>query len=179
MKKIITISLCLLSSYCFGQRPKRVDSIVQVIIIPATKNKVVATVDTTPKVNKLDTFVNAWKGKPYVFGGTSKKGIDCSAFVQRLYQEVFNIIIPRTALSQYKAAIKIPVNEMSIGDLLFFLSPSSPSGWHVAIYLGNDIIIHAANRKRGVVIDELTRSLMKSIYAVGHFNKEKILFFNK
>lgn len=157
----------------FGQRPKRVDSTVQVVIIPA-KPKVA--VDTTPKVNKLDTFVNTWKGKPYRYGGMSLSGIDCSAFVQRFYQEIFNIIIPRTAFNQYKAATKISKEEMVVGDLLFFLSSSSPSGWHVAVYLGNNIMIHAANRKRGVVLDELTQSLIKSIHSVGHFSGDKILF---
>lgn len=156
--------------FSFGQRYKRVDSTVQI----SAKPKVVA--DTTLKLSKLDTFINIWKGKPYRYGGMSLSGIDCSAFVQRFYQEIFNIIIPRTAFNQYKASTKISKEEMAVGDLLFFLSSSSPSGWHVAVYLGNNIMIHAANRKRGVVLDKLTQSLIKSIHAVGYFSKDKILF---
>ena len=166
MKKIIIIILCLFSLSVFSQR--RVDSTVQVIL-PA-KNKI-PTVDTIPKSNKLDMFIDTWIGTPYRYGGTSMKGIDCSAFVQKMYEDVFGLFIPRTAQKQYKASTKVSKDEMSVGDLLFFMSGSSPSGWHVAVYLGNKLYMHAANKRTGVVTNELTQSTIKRIYAVGRFNK--------
>jgi len=127
---------------------------------------------------KLDSFINTWVGAPYRYGGTTLKGIDCSGFVQKMYEEVFNILIPRTAKTQYKVATKVSKDEISIGDLLFFISPNSPSGWHVAIYLGNNLYAHAANKRKGVVMSELTTSVRKRIYSVGRFESPKVdLYF--
>jgi probable lipoprotein NlpC len=153
MKKIIIIFLlllCLNNFLILGQRTK--------------------TFDTIPKISKLDTFINTWIGKPYSYGGTSINGIDCSAFVQKFYYEIFDITLPRTAHSQYKSSVKIPKEKIDVGDLLFFISPNSPSRWHVAVYLGNNMMAHASNKKRGVVVDKMTQSLIKNIYAVGRFN---------
>jgi probable lipoprotein NlpC len=162
MKKLITIPLCLFSLLSFSQ--KQIDSTSEMMIIPKCISNIPNDI-----TSKLDTFINKWRGKPYVYGGLSQKGIDCSGFIQVLYKDVFNILIPRTAYSQYKSSIKISKDKMDIGDLLFFISKSSPSGWHVAVYLGNNIIMHAANKKRGVVTDKLTSMMIKNIYSVGHF----------
>jgi len=130
------------------------------------------------QISKLDSFINTWIGTPYRYGGTSLKGIDCSGFAQKMYEDVFDVLIPRTAKTQYRAATKVSKDEMSIGDLLFFMSSSSPSGWHVAVYLGNNLYMHAANRRIGVVMDELTSSVKKRIYAVGRFENPKFdLYF--
>jgi cell wall-associated NlpC family hydrolase len=162
MKKLITIPLILFSLLGFSQ--KQIDSTTEKTILPNYISGI-----SNDITSKLDTFVNKWKGKPYVYGGLSLKGIDCSGFIQTLYKDVFDILIPRTAYSQYKSSTKISKDEMGVGDLLFFMSRSSPSGWHVAVYLGNNVIMHAANRKRGVVVDQLTSIIRKNIYSVGHF----------
>lgn len=162
MRKLITIPLCLFSLLSFSQ--KQIDSTSEMMTMPKCISNIPNDI-----TSRLDTFVNKWKGKPYVYGGLSLKGIDCSGFIQTLYKDVFDILIPRTAQSQYKSSTKISKDEMNVGDLLFFMSRSSPSGWHVAVYLGNNIIMHAANKKRGVVIDQLTSMIMKNIYSVGHF----------
>jgi cell wall-associated NlpC family hydrolase len=130
------------------------------------------------QTSKLDSFLNVWIGVPYRYGGTTLNGIDCSGFVQKMYEDVFDVLIPRTAKTQYKAATKIPKDEISLGDLLFFMSDASPSGWHVAVYLGNNLYAHAANRRTGVVMSELTASVRKRIYAVGRFDDPKFdLYF--
>ena len=165
MKKLITIPLILFSLLGFSQ--KQIDSTTEKTIIPNYISGI-----SNDITSRLDTFVNKWKGKPYVYGGLSLKGIDCSGFMQILYKDVFNILIPRTAYAQYKSSTKISKDNMNIGDLLFFISKASPSGWHVAIYLGNNIIMHAANKKRGVVIDQLTPIIIKNIHSVGHFKIE-------
>jgi lipoprotein Spr len=100
----------------------------------------------------LTNFINKWVGKPYRYGGTTEKGIDCSAFVQRLYKDVYNSIIPRTCSRQYKFINLVLDSVLEIGDLLFFNSKVSPSGWHVGVYLGNGEFIHAANFREGVKI---------------------------
>jgi len=106
-------------------------------------------------MEKLSDFVQNWVGRPYSYGGDSERGIDCSAFVQRLYKDVYDFMIPRTCYYQYKFTKKIDLDSIEIGDILFFKSRLSPSGWHAGIYLGNYEFIHAANRKEGVKISSL------------------------
>ena len=81
------------------------------------------------------------------------------------------ILIPRTAKSQYQAATKVDTCDLQIGDLLFFMSKRSPSGWHVAFYLGNGQFVHAANRKMGVIVQELSADVKRQIYSIGRFTK--------
>lgn len=119
---------------------------------------------------KLDSLVKPWVGRPYRYGGTTKAGIDCSAFTQKIWMGL-GILIPRTAKSQYKAATKVDTCDLQVGDLLFFLSRQSPSGWHVAFYLGNGQFVHAANRKMGVIVQELTTDVKRRIHSVGRFIK--------
>lgn len=118
----------------------------------------------------VDSLIKPWIGKPYRYGGTTKSGIDCSAFTQKIWMGL-GILIPRTAKSQYRAAVKVDSCDLQIGDLLFFLSSQSPSGWHVAFYLGNGQYVHAANRKMGVIVQELTADVKRRIHAIGRFAK--------
>lgn len=105
----------------------------------------------------MASFISYWIGTPYRYGGTTKKGIDCSAFSRVFYMEFFGKTIPRTAREQFRALEKITKECLQAGDLIFFRSKGSPSGWHVGIYLWGNNFIHAANRKMGVVISNLER----------------------
>ncbi len=111
-----------------------------------------------PLMEKVETFVDEWWNVPYVYGGTTKRGIDCSAFTQRFYKEVFGKRIPRTARSQYHAMTSVSKDSIQTGDLVFFSSKLSPSGWHVGVYLWNDSFVHAANRKEDIKISTLSDS---------------------
>jgi cell wall-associated NlpC family hydrolase len=80
-------------------------------------------------------------------------GIDCSAFVQKVYRFV-DINLPRSAREQYVEGNPVNRKELSVGDLVFFRTYASfPS--HVGIYLGDDLFIHASSAKRKVSIDSL------------------------
>lgn len=92
-------------------------------------------------------------GVPYRFGGSSLKGIDCSAFVQTVYK-YFRIDLPRTAREQFKAGVKVSKKELQIGDLIFFQTYAKyPS--HVGIYLGEGNMIHASSRDKKVTITSI------------------------
>lgn len=119
---------------------------------------------------KVDSLIKPWIGRPYRYGGTTKAGIDCSAFTQKIWMGL-GILIPRTAKSQYRASTRVDTCDLQIGDLLFFMSRQSPSGWHVAFYLGNGQFVHAANRKMGVIVQELTTDVKHRIHSVGRFIK--------
>lgn len=103
------------------------------------------------RTTKIVSFYKEWKGTRYRLGGTTKKGIDCSALVQRLYKEKFNTQLPRTTKAQAEQGEKIKdINDLQVGDLVFF-----KIGWrntrHVGVYLGNEKFLHASTTK-GVMI---------------------------
>lgn len=89
-------------------------------------------------------------GTPYVWGGTSPSGFDCSGFVQYVYREA-GIGLSRTTYSQITEGY--PVSEAKPGDLVFFGSYSAP--YHVGIYIGNGQYIHAPMEGDVVKVAEL------------------------
>ena len=102
---------------------------------------------------KVVAFAKKLLNIPYRFGGSSLLGIDCSAFVQKVYRFV-DINLPRSAREQYVEGNPVNRKELSVGDLVFFRTYASfPS--HVGIYLGDDLFIHASSAKRKVSIDSL------------------------
>jgi len=91
-------------------------------------------------------------GAPYRLGGSSLKGIDCSAFVRKIYQ-IFDIELPRNARAQSKVGISIDREELVEGDLVFFRT-RRPLG-HVGIYIGNNEFVHASSTRKVVRIDSM------------------------
>jgi cell wall-associated NlpC family hydrolase len=95
-------------------------------------------------------------GAPYRLGGSSARGLDCSAFVKKIYA-FFNISLPRTAREQAHIGKRIPRSELEIGDLVFFNTRRRAFG-HVGIYIGNNEFVHAAaGRSRAVKVDTLDK----------------------
>jgi lipoprotein Spr len=101
---------------------------------------------------KLFHFVYDWIGTPYRFGGSSRKGIDCSAFTKQLYSEVFNTTIRRSSRDIFSMVSPVGKDDLKEGDLVFF-KIHSRSISHVGIYLGNNRFAHASSR--GVAISSL------------------------
>lgn len=100
-------------------------------------------------------------GTPYVFGGTSSGGIDCSGFTMRVFM-MNGIKLPRTADVQYGVGSPVGRGKEEPGDLVFF-ETYCPGPSHVGIYLGNGNFIHASS-SRGVTISNLSDSYFKSRY---------------
>lgn len=96
--------------------------------------------------------VDEWYGTRYRLGGTTKKGIDCSAFVQASFLAAYGISLPRTAREQYRATQRISRTELKEGDLVFFNTRGGVS--HVGIYLQNNKFIHAST-SQGVVVSDM------------------------
>ncbi len=103
--------------------------------------------------DRLLLFAKKFINIPYKFGGNSIMGIDCSAYVQKVYS-LIGITIPRSARLQFEEGEIVDRDSLSIGDLVFFRTYASfPS--HVGIYLGNDLFIHASSKGKKVSIDSL------------------------
>jgi cell wall-associated NlpC family hydrolase len=111
-----------------------------------------------------------WKNTKYKYGGTTKRGIDCSAFVQKTFKSRFNIKIPRTTLLQVKKGEKISRKDLQAGDLVFFKTGRNQR--HVGIYLSKGNFMHAST-KRGVTISNLNNP-----YYSSHFWTAKRIDFN-
>jgi len=96
-------------------------------------------------------FIDNWFGTRYKLGGTSKRGIDCSALTGALLLAVYGFNLPRTARQQYDATDHIDKDELHEGDLVFFNTHGGVS--HVGVYLENDYFLHASTH--GVTISSL------------------------
>ena len=100
---------------------------------------------------KLYRFIDEWLNTPYLWGGETKKGIDCSAFVQRLLKDVYNINIKinRTAIDQFfsnwieRFAYTTKIAE---GDLVFFKTIRGRAITHVGFYCANRRFINSSSR---------------------------------
>ena len=91
-----------------------------------------------------------YEGVPYVFGGTTPSGFDCSGFTRYVYAKV-GINLPRTAQEQYRASARITADEARPGDLIFFTKTYKTSVriTHVGIYVGNGRMFHEGGSKVG------------------------------
>ncbi|KAF0145489.1 MAG: endopeptidase LytE [Nitrospirae bacterium] len=103
--------------------------------------------------DRLMLFAKKFLNIPYKFGGSSIMGIDCSAYVQKVYGFV-GINLPRSARLQFYEGEVVDRDSLSIGDLVFFRTYASfPS--HVGIYMGNDLFIHASSKDKKVSIGSM------------------------
>jgi peptidoglycan endopeptidase LytE len=91
-------------------------------------------------------------GAPYRLGGSSLKGIDCSAFVHKIYS-IFDIELPRNARAQSQIGVSVDREELVEGDLVFFHTRRSLG--HVGIYIGNNKFVHASSTKKTIRIDSM------------------------
>lgn len=110
------------------------------------------------KVDKQKLIEDAkyFKGGKYVWGGTTPQGFDCSGYVQYLYKK-HHINLPRTAYAQSMRGMTVPRHQVKKGDLLFFLTDKKRGipVTHVGIYLGDGQFIHAASKRKGIIVSPL------------------------
>jgi lipoprotein Spr len=101
---------------------------------------------------KLVDYIHHWYAVPYRIGGTSKEGIDCSAFVKGIAEDAFSVQLPRTSREQAAFCSEIERSELREGDLVFFNTTGGIS--HVGLYVNNNKFIHAST-SNGVIISDL------------------------
>jgi len=111
---------------------------------------------------------NRWGKTPYISGGISINGADCSGFVMSVFKESFKITIPRVTIDQMKQGKKISGSRISqrklqVGDLLFFKTGQGMHGYHVGIYLENGDFVHLAT-KGGATIASLSSNYWKKLF---------------
>lgn len=110
---------------------------------------------------KIAAYAQQFVGNPYVWGGTSlTKGADCSGFLQTLFKK-FGYSIPRTSRQQAVAGSKVSTKNRKPGDIVSYASSGVVN--HVALYIGNDKVIHASTPKDGIKISKYNYRSIHSI----------------
>lgn len=128
---------------------------------PGKKSKYEWTGDQGDLLKALKVQYDQWLGTPYKFGGSSKSGVDCSAFVQYVMRDAFGFSLPRATYDQQRQGDPIARRSLIPGDLVFFqIGAKQP---HVGIYVGEDLFIHAASSV-GVSTASLNDSYWKPRY---------------
>jgi len=105
-------------------------------------------------------------GVPYLYGGTSRRGFDCSGFTQYVFKGS-GISLPRTTGGQFSVGSSVSRDQLQLGDLVFF-STYAPGPSHVGIYIGGGSFVHASNS--GV----RTTSLSESYYASRYLGARRV-----
>lgn len=116
--------------------------------------------DNALKNKALMDFYHEWKNVRYRLGGNSKRGIDCSAFTQRVFKEKFDVKIPRTTRTQVKVGKRIKKSQLKMGDLVFFKTGKTDR--HVGVYMGDGTFMHASIK--GVKFTKLNKPFYKRTY---------------
>ncbi|ADO48353.1 NlpC/P60 family protein [[Enterobacter] lignolyticus] len=114
--------------------------------------------DSITVIAGLNDQLQNWRGTPYRYGGASRRGVDCSAFVMMTLRDKFAIQLPRETRQQAQIGTKIDPDDLLPGDLVFFKTGSGDSGLHVGIYDTDNQFIHAST-SQGV-----TRSSLDNVY---------------
>ncbi len=154
----------LLAAGCAGGKPAALPMIpptARPAILPGATQTGLALASAFSLENELRGKVNFWLGTPYRRGGTSRRGVDCSGFVQQIVRDVFAIDLPRTSGEQARCGAPVEPAELRPGDLLVFTIRGVRN--HMAVYLGDNEFAHASP-SRGITIASLSESYWRRAF---------------
>ena len=125
--------------------------------VPSSNNKSEMVSDEV--MFKVIEYLNT----PYLWGGTSKRGIDCSAFVQTVMYQSLGIMLPRTSYEQSNVGTDVQRSELKFGDLLFFDTMNKGRTTHVGIYLSDGYFVHSGSHT-GVAVASLDSEFYSKVF---------------
>lgn len=128
-----------------------------------------ASVSISAKRQSVLNYAAQFLGVPYVYGGSTPSGFDCSGFTSYVFKNTVGSI-PRVAQAQYDATTRVSRDDLLPGDLVFFGSSTSSIS-HVGIYVGSNQFIHAPNTGDVVKYSSLTGS-----YATRYQGAGRVIF---
>ncbi len=112
----------------------------------------------------LITEIRSFKNTPYVYGGSTPSGTDCSGFTMRVFKR-FGYNLPHSASKQAKMGRPVSRANLKMGDLVFFRTSKSRAITHVGIYLWSGKMVHASSGKGIIVIKWMGHSYWEKRYA--------------
>ena len=114
--------------------------------------------------SQISQYALQYVGSPYVYGGSSPSGFDCSGFTTYVMKH-FGYSINRTASGQMDNGVSVSKGQLQPGDLVFFNNGnSSKRATHVGIYIGGGEFVHASTSTTGVIISDLNSSYYSRTY---------------
>lgn len=123
------------------------------------------------KGQEIADFALQFVGYPYVYGGSSPKGFDCSGFTSYIYSQ-FGYSINRTASNQLDNGYAVSMSELQPGDLVMFNNGSSSKrATHVGLYIGNGQFVHASTSRVGVIVSGMD----EAYYTTGFVGARRIV----
>lgn len=125
-----------------------------------SKSSTSNTKSTSTKGEEIVAYAKTFLGKPYVYGGSSPSGFDCSGFTSYVYKH-FGYTLSRSAAGQASNGTKVEKSELQPGDLVIFKNNSLTKIGHVGIYIGDNKMIHASEPKTGVIITDIDSKAYK------------------
>ena len=117
---------------------------------------------TASKGSQIVATAKNYLGVPYLWGGNTPSGFDCSGFVKYVFAK-HGITLPRTSKEQWKVGTSVSKADLQVGDLVFFSNTYTTGISHLGIYVGDGQFIHASSSK-GVVITPLSNSYWAARY---------------
>lgn len=147
-KKIICIMLGLMTMTQLGVTTVNADTAVSLGRTASIESRLSA---RTVTGQDIVTEAKKYLGTPYLWGGTTPSGFDCSGFVQYVYRVAAGISLPRTTYDQIYSGVAVSYNDLKPGDLVF------PHTGHVGIYVGNGQMIHSPSTGDVVKISSITK----------------------
>lgn len=129
-------------------------------------------VKESSKGQEIVDYALQFVGYPYVYGGSSPKGFDCSGFTSYVYKH-FGYSLNRSASGQLDNGKAVSMSQLQPGDLVIFKKSGTGSkrASHVGLYIGNNQFVHASTSKVGVIIS----SLSSSYYTTGFVGGRRIV----
>ncbi len=112
--------------------------------------------------SKMMREISRYMGVPYLYGGTTAQGLDCSGYTMLVFKNSMGKLLPRSAAEQSKIGTSVGLQDLKFGDLVFFNTTGEQYS-HVGIYLGDDLFAHASVTL-GVTISSLQSSYYEKRY---------------